>query len=537
MPNRRVEFRRFAAPGADRAALVDPPWEGVGGLIAANVQGKQQLAACHVAGRTLADLAQEARADLLAAARRWTAVYRDVPPAAENPRGPILLAGHQPELFHPGVWFKNFALGTLAQRHGATAVNLLIDSDTIKGASLPVPGGTVENPHREMIPLDCPQPAIPYEERQVVDEAEFADFGRRVAEQMAALVPRPLIADYWPMVLERRRQTDRLGYCLAQARHQLEGRWGLRTLEVPQSWVCESQPFRWFVVHLLAEAERFREVYNQAVGEYRRAHRIRSASHPVPDLARDGPWIELPLWIWTAQRPERRRLFVRREGGGLAVSDRRGLEFRVPWKQGGDAAAGVEALAESSRRGVRIRSRALGTTLWARLALGDLFLHGIGGAKYDQVTDRLIERFFGMEPAGILVLSATLYLPLAAPHGMAEQVRAIRRQLRDLVFHAELAIHPPPSHEAGELLAAKRRWIDTPQTAENAYQRWRSLREINAALQPWVAGRRQRLLASLAAAEHALRAEKVLCWREYGFCLYPEKILQEFLGELLPKNA
>ena len=44
--------------------------------------------------------------------------------------------------------------------------------------------------------------------------------------------------------------------------------------------------------------------------------------------------------------------------------------------------------------GIRLRPRALTTTMYLRLAMGDLFLHGIGGAKYDQLTDRIIEHFF-----------------------------------------------------------------------------------------------------------------------------------------------
>jgi hypothetical protein len=219
------------------------------------------------------------------------------------------------------------------------------------------------------------------------------------------------------------------------------------------------------------------------------------------------------------------------------LSDRQGLERRFPWGRLPDAAAAVEALADWSRRGVRIRSRALVTTLWARLALGDLFVHGIGGAKYDQVTDRLIERFFGLQPPGILVLSATLYLPVAVPQDAAEQARALRGALRDLVFHPELANDPPLPRKARELVAAKRQWIETPQTPANARQRWRSLREINAALQPWVAQHRRRLLDRQAAVMHTLRAQRVLGWREYGFCLYPEKTLREFLEQLLPKNA
>ena len=157
----------------------------------------------------------------------------------------------------------------------------------------------------------------------------FCEFGRRVAKRMTTLVPDPLINRYWPMVVERAQHVDRLGYCLAQARHQLEGQWGLQTLEVPQSAVCDSEPFHWFVAHLIAHIERFRECYNQAVHEYRWANDIRNAAHPVPDLAADGPWLEAPLWIWTAEQPQRRRLFVCRRGGEVIVSDRASQEIRL----------------------------------------------------------------------------------------------------------------------------------------------------------------------------------------------------------------
>jgi len=63
-------------------------------------------------------VSRQARADLLAAARRWTAAYRQVDLASDDPEGLIFLAGHQPELFHPGVWFKNFALGAIARQQG-----------------------------------------------------------------------------------------------------------------------------------------------------------------------------------------------------------------------------------------------------------------------------------------------------------------------------------------------------------------------------------------------------------------------------------
>ena len=34
---------------------------------------------------------------------------------------PLVITGHQPELFHPGVWVKNFATATLAREAGSFA--------------------------------------------------------------------------------------------------------------------------------------------------------------------------------------------------------------------------------------------------------------------------------------------------------------------------------------------------------------------------------------------------------------------------------
>ena len=101
------------APREDRAALIEPPFDQVADLVDENLRLRDQLH-YDLQGRSLAEISQLARAELLAAARRWTAAYRNVPAEPPDPRGLIYLAGHQPQMFHPGVWFKNFALGELA---------------------------------------------------------------------------------------------------------------------------------------------------------------------------------------------------------------------------------------------------------------------------------------------------------------------------------------------------------------------------------------------------------------------------------------
>ena len=555
-------------------------------MAAANVASRAQ-AALDVGGISCDELARQAREELLAEAIRYTSSYRDatgVMPApggmssrsaglASNvhggasdamPPSAIFLAGHQPQLFHPGVWLKNFALGALARQHGAVAVNLVIDSDSMKTHALRVPGGSAAQPQVAMVPLDEPGPAIPFEERRIFDRGVFADFGRRAAEQIAPLVPEPIVRRWWPSVVARSAEIDNLGTCLAQARHQLEGQFGLNTLEIPQSHVCRMHSFAHYTAYLLAELPRLVEVYNGAVREYRRLHHIRSTAHPFPDLAVDGPWHEAPYWVWSQDDPRRRRLFVRRERDQLLLSDRERIEISLPSSPDGDLRAAAERLVELTAGPVRIRSRALVTTLFARLFLGDLFLHGIGGAKYDQVTDALIERFFGLRPPGYLVVSATLHLPIARQPATAEDLRAIDWRLRELTWHPEKATQEwmagggcrvarddegsvagggwrvageGEGDKLAELIAAKSRWIHTPQTPENARTRWLEIRRINRELQPWVADQRAHLLRERDQLSHAVAAEKILAWREYAFCLFPESTLRDFIEKILPGDA
>jgi hypothetical protein len=537
-----LDHRPLRAPREDGGAFVAPPFDDVGDLLQGNLR-QREVWDYDFQGRSLSDLAQESRRELVEEARRWTFQYREVDSGRLGPSTPIFLAGHQPELFHPGVWFKSFALGALAHRHEALAVNLLIDGDTVKTASLHVPGGSVTEPHVAAVPLDQAGPIVPYEERRIVDRQTFADFGRHAAGQIAPLVSDPLVCTYWPMAVRRMDETDNLGACLAQSRHQLEGRWGLTTLEIPQSRVCAMPSHGWFVAHLLAQLPGLWRIYNEVVGEYRRANRIRSEAHPVPNLAVDGDWLEAPFWIWTADDPQRRRLFARHGRNTVVLSDRQALEIDLPLSPDANAARAVERLAEISQKGVKIRPRALLTTLWARLALADVFIHGIGGAKYDQVTDALIWRFFRLKPPGFLVVSATLRLPIARKRTTRRQVRSIDRRLRELTFRPECHIKGVDRDRAAcgetvaELIAAKTRWIRTPQTRENARTRYQEIRRINEALQPWVAPMRERLLKERQRAGRAMKAEAVLGSREYGFCLFPEKTLRDFLFSLLPKNG
>lgn len=524
----------LAAPRRSGERLIHPPIAAAGEMARANrriIDGADY----DLQGRRLDRLAAEAREQLVAAAVRYTRSYRDVDVAAATGAS-LFLAGHQPEIFHPGVWLKNFALDRLARLNGGVAVNLVIDSDTIKSSSLRVPGGSIAKPTAEAVLFDRPSAEIPFKARQIEDMPLFESFGRRVVERIAPLVPEPLVRDYWPLAVDCARRTRNLGECLAQSRHQWEGIWGGSTLEIPQSGVCNLPAFLWLSAHLLAHLPRFWEIYNSALACYRRRFHVRSHAHPVPELEAADEWLEAPFWIWTDEDPRRRRLFAQQRGDEILLSDHEQLELAISLSPESEADRAVEQLAALGERGIHLRSRALLTTLAARLVFGDLFIHGIGGAKYDRLTDSIIERFFGIEPPQFMVVSGTLHLPVERPAVSEDDLHDAERELRELTFHPERFIDEADLNGAAsgdsspvERIEEKRRRIREPFAPSAARERCRAIRRANDELQPWVAERRSAALARAASVARQLRADAILSSREYGFCLYPEKNLREFL--------
>lgn len=546
-PADTAPYRAYRAPLADGAVVAIPSLNEAARLLA----GAAREAPCILAGRQLQELREAGRQAVVDLARTYVSSYRDVPPLAT---GPLLMAGHQPELFHPGVWLKNFALGKLARTVGGTALNLVVDTDVVKQTSIRVPGGSPTAPHVERIAYDTAAPAVAYEERPIVDRPLFESFDSRVAEAIAPLVPNPCVRAFWPVVQSAARRTDRLGLCLAQARHLWEQQWGLHTLELPLSHTCRLPEFAWFVLHLLIEHEAFRRIYNEAVLDYRRAHRIRSQNHPVPLLAQEDQWVETPFWTWTTENPQRRRLFVCRIRGGVRLADLQGWELHLPLSPGGLPERAVEHFALAAKQGIRIRTRALSTTLFTRLLLADLFVHGIGGAKYDQITDRILASFFGVTDAPVLVVSATLRLPVHRSGATPQQLRQVAGLLRELRYHGERFLdgkwplawvpdqlatpcsNPACGAELNKLAERKRELLAQLPTTGSRRAWCHAIRQVNKAMFALLAPLVRQAEAERERLVHALAADQILGSREYAFCLYPEPFLRDFLLEFLYSN-
>ena len=505
------------------------------------------------AGFDWQDVRQQARSEILSAATEYT--RRILGHAtAPLPVDPLIIAtGHQPELFHLGVWVKHLAVGLLAREQRVVGLNLIVDNDLLSSTRLRVPGGTRVQPSFEMLEFDAARPAQPWEEAAVRDRSLFESFGERATAAMHHWGVSPLVREFWPRVVEQLAVTDNMAECFTAARVRQEHDWSLGNLELPMSRVCETVAFRRFATHLLMNAERLREVYNQTVGEYRRIHRIRSSAHPVPALQTIAGWCEVPLWLWRRGDHSRSRVFVRQEGSRLLMSTRPesgGCLATLPVGANDDSVQAIEALRVLSEQGVRLRTRALTTTLFARLFLSDLFVHGIGGAKYDEITDRLIARFFGLQPPKFLTLSATAWLPFAEPYSTnIDDARRLRLLIRDTQQNAQR--HVGEASESIRLLITQKQTLIAEQRVEQqaaarrlsgdysrdrsqlGYQRFRQLRDINLQLATATEPERLRLSRELVEVEQQIAANRILKSREFAACLYPPERIHRMLAELL----
>jgi hypothetical protein len=308
-----------------------------------------------------------------------------------------------------------------------------------------------------------------------------------------------------------------LGAVLAAGRHQLEQEVGLKTLEVPVSLVSQTDAFARFATSIVNRQAEFNVSYNGRVKQYRSLHGIRSKAHPVPELENSDGWLESPFWIWSVAHSTRKRLFVKPIGREIQLSDRSGWTAQFSTRHLATAWREIEATH------VSIRPRALVTTMFSRLVLSDLFLHGIGGAKYDQLTEVIADDFFEVTLPSFSTLTATKHLPLGYSVVAAQDRTELRHQIRQRKYHPERFIDPEKPAKA--IIARKRAAIESSQLSR--IERHREIEETNRLLGLFVSDQIEDLATKMEIVSSQLRNSQILNSREYSFCLFPESLIDD----------
>lgn len=508
-----LDFSRLRTPPYDGDILIEPSVER---MIAAAVRNSELLKALNFAviDTDFQTMRRALRQELCSGCTQ-----------------PAIVTGHQPELIHAGVWAKHVVAAEVARALDGKAINLLVDNDAPPRTVLEVP--TVEDGYVSTAALRYARVAggMAFENMPRLLPGRIDSLHEAVRDAMGGrfdLSAMPRFLDG----LRQASQDDDWTSQTVRARSAVEHAFDVDMLEHRVSRV-------WFgplTADLLLNAERFRSCYNASLSEYRVANNVRSPNRPIPDLVRDGDRCETPIWVYRAGEP-RRRLFAERGGDRVTL-----------WAEGvrnGEISVGDLSHWERAREalsnmgGYRFRPRALSLTLWARVFIGDLFIHGIGGAKYDRITDSIIRRYFDFSPPSMACVSATLLLNLPRDEADAATLREATRRVRDMHFNPDRFVSP--SADVTALLAKRAAAIEAARVLRESGVRDRIARreahlaivrrnEAILALEPNVA---KRVENDLAATERRVRSNGEARRRDFFFALHD----REALGRLRDRLA
>ncbi len=436
----------YATPARSGEVLIEPAPDRLPALLTAARAARWE--GVEILGVPLAEFRRRTRTRALRLAAEYTEV--PVPDAAQ----PLVVMGHQPVLFHPGIWIKYFLLTRIAHDTRATGLHLIVDTDAggPVGADLPAGRDHLVRVRETLADLAGD---VPLESAPVPTAVAWEGFLGRARQHLATVPVAGLAArlDRWAAGAEKARGSRHLGEFLARLRRRYESGAGApRYVEASMAALSDTPEFRAFALHLLRDPAALRRAFNGRLEAYRRERRLRSAANPFPNLAEEGGRVEAPLWVVRSGR--RASLYVARAGDRLELSTASGPVAAIPAD-----ASGVQALEDA---GIALRPKAMTLTMFARLCLGDVFIHGVGGGRYDRVTDAIVHDLFGCAPVPYAVATATLHLPLPA-EASGDERRALQQLQVDLR-------HNPDRHLAGAN-EAEQRLVD---------EKWRLIREVGA---------------------------------------------------------
>ena len=515
---------RPVLPAGHGELLAEPPYEHWEHLIALNARARREWG-CAVAGMPAEEFVRAARSDAIAAAQAFSArlgvPVRDPAGVQES----TVMTGHQPELYHPGIWVKDFLLDRIAQQAGATGIDLVVDSDGFDVISLTAPcmapvvrrceqylavGGT------ETCFACSPVPAPG-------ELATFCSAGDEMLSTLKAPSVKRHFDEFCGCLKSAAEDATNLAELVTFARRRYEASASTGYLELPVSMLVRTPSYARFLAHVLLNAEAFASDYNAELAEFRTVTKVRSPAQPFPDLSVENAGIELPFWHLAQGR--RRSVWALRTEGGVHVAADGQIVARLPV----DPESAVAALVAS---GEMFAPKALALTLYSRLFLSDLFIHGVGGARYDRVTDGVARRFFGVEAPRFAVASLTVYLPLGSHLVSEEEVAAATERVNRFEHNPDALLGEIDFDSEGERALAMRladekaklvRAIAAPDADKKALGA--RIRELNAELRALLDAVGQQIEEERDRLASEREAGEILTDRTYPFCLWsPEDI-------------
>ena len=423
---------KYSVPKHHNEKLISPPFEDLGAAAESN-RRRMEGYGFSIGGESFPLFRRRAREEVLSAPQD----------------APLVLSAHQPGLLHMGVVEKLRLLEKLS-RSGRVA-HIVLDTDEIDSVAAMIPllrkgvRGTEEfHLYRSAVPKAIF--TIPPPGKQDLDAA-FSEIAQGLESTGSESILRSFTR-FLEVHDEVYGGASDLGSLLASWCRSFLVLKGL--YETTMSSVCRTGAWRDYAGALVDDIDTFSRVYNDCLAVFRQERKIQSPHAPFPDLLRSRARTEIPFWA--------------PGGGGLRIKT-----FALP-----DGALVDERGGKVD--GSFLMPRAMTLTIFARLFLCDLFIHGAGGGNYDRATDMLIREYYGVEPPSYCVASATVYPDLPMDREIEPKIRRLKETIREMEQHPENYADPataaPLIEEKKNILSKREGKLD-----RHPHQRIREIKE------------------------------------------------------------
>jgi len=548
-----MERRFFKAPQKDKQIFFSPSADKMGSLLEENKKIFSQYSFT-ILNQPFREVRENCRKEVI---RRALKFSKKFDPDIEEKINPayqyIIQTGHQPVFFHPGIWIKNIFLNELLKSpllEKPLGLNIILDNDICKDLNLSLPAlSSNGNLIVEEISFlsSTRTPNLPFEEYPCPSLELIAKFTRDVIRRLKPLESenKDILNNFknFARCLEnsshfcsQNYKESNLGEFLSLARRFYEQEIEPAYLEIPFSQICDGDEFLSFFLEIIKNIKSFSEIYNKKLDEYRKLFKIRNRAHPSPNLMIKENFIEVPFWIWR-EGDQRRKIFIlNEEEKNYLYNDSYGKIFLIE-EDGFKSLFSLKTLLKE--RGLKIRPKALLLTLYNRLFISDLFIHGLGGAKYDLVTDEIIREFLKVEPPRFLAASCTLHLNFKSSPGASDfKISTLKKEIRDLEFNPqryidELPLAKKEKNQIGELAEKKTELIKKIKKTLSPIEKRKiseEIKAINNFMGEKVRPIKYELNKKIEKEEEKMKQSKVYNFREFPYCFFSAKTLRNLLN-------
>jgi|GEM_PF-662702 len=467
----------------------------------------------------------------------------------------IIQTGHQPVFFHPGIWIKNIFLNELLKsphldKYKCMGLNIILDTDICKDLSLFLPilynSGDLK---LEKINFLSTFYGLPFEEYPLPSLEFINKFTEDIIGKLKSLENKNILNNFinFSQCLEnsfylcgQNFKDSNLGKFLGLSRRLYENEITPLYLELLFSQICNSDEFLSFFLEIVKNIESFSKIYNDKLDEYRKSFNIRNRANPSSNLMVKENLIETPFWIW-GDRDNRRKIYLLKDKEKIYLyNDSYGKIFLME-KDSPKLLFSLKTILKE--KGLKIRPKALMLTMYNRLFISDLFIHGLGGAKYEVVTDEIIKEFFKVEPPQFLVISCTLYLDFKSSFESSDfKISILKKKIRDLEFNPEryideLSISEKEANQIKNLAKKKVELIKKIKGTLSPIEKQFfsvEIKDINNLIGEKVNPLKYKLSEELEEEEERIKQSKIYTFRKFPFCLFSVKTVQNLLNDQYP---